>query len=289
MGRVSGGSSGSSTRGEAAGPCSVEVFFPAAEFGGRDVFDVGVGLWLPPMSVPAGFLLAPVTPAPASEAPWRAVVFVDPKLPLPLPAAVASSVAWIRSSRRWCDSAAVPTPAVLAAAAALPTMLVPAIAAPSNVIIPTPPIAPLCPPPTTMPATICGRRCATTARMMHATIIIAKAAGVRDSVPVEATKSCRILDPNPDDQLHRHQADADAEDSAIVVNRHVARPAAPAKAEKDKPGVNNNPCCAKQKDHVDGDQCTHDQNDECNDDRGDYGFGLEKIYVLQRVLKHLHR
>src|SRR5208337_3863897 len=84
------------------------------------------------------------------------------------------------------------------------------------------------------------------------------------------------FDTNPDDQLHRHQANADAEYGAVVVDGHVACPSAPAKAQEDKPGVDDYPCCAKQKDHVDCYQCTHDQDDEGDDDRGDYGFRLQK-------------
>jgi hypothetical protein len=46
-----------------------------------------------------------------------------------------------------------------------PSKLVPAMAVSIKVIMPTPPIAPLWPPPTTMPATICGSRTELTPNM----------------------------------------------------------------------------------------------------------------------------
>ena len=116
----------------------------------------------------------------------------------------------MRSRSRWfASTAAWLTPAVLAAAAALPAMLVIAMPVPSNAIIPTLPIAPLWPPPTTMPATICGSRCAMTARMMHATIRIAKC-GASGVLSAGGDQILQKFNANPDDQLHRHQANADA-------------------------------------------------------------------------------
>src|SRR5271165_5316633 len=96
------------------------------------------------------------------------------------------------------------------------------------------------------------------------------------------------FDTNPDDQLHRHQANADAEYGAVVVDGHVGCPAAPAKAQEDKPGVDDYPSCTQQKNHVNCNQGANDQNNDSDYARNNDGFNGQKIYMFQRVLKNLH-
>src|SRR5271165_274862 len=197
IGRVSGGSSSSSASGEAAGAGVVDVFSPSGEAVTRDVFDVVV-VDLALRATVSGLVgfLACLSPESGVFVSWRVELWIA-SLPLPFPAAFASPRSAMRSRRRWfASTAAWLTPAVLAAAAALPAMLVIATPVPSNAMIPTLPTAPLWPPPTTMPATICGRRCAITKRMMDAIIIIARAPASR-FCPVLATKSCKNLTPIP--------------------------------------------------------------------------------------------
>src|SRR5271165_1836719 len=196
IGRVSGGSSGSSASGEAAGAGAVDVFLPSGEAVTRDVFDVVIGVaLLATVSGLVGFLPC-LSPESGVFGSGRIELWIT-SLPLPLPAAFASPRSAMRSRSRWfASTAAWLTPAVLAAAAALPAMLVIAMTVPSNAIIPTLPTAPLWPPPTTMPATICGSRCAMTSRIMQTTMMIAKAPASKP-VPVEATRSWRNLVPRP--------------------------------------------------------------------------------------------
>ena len=70
-----------------------------------------------------------------------------------------------------------------------------------------------------------------TARMMHATIIIANGAA-SGILSRRGDQILQKLNTDPDDQLHRHQTDADAKHGPVVVDRHVACPAAPAKAQE---------------------------------------------------------
>src|SRR5271165_1080629 len=197
IGRVSGGSSGSSASGEAAGAGAVDVFSPSGEAVTRDVFDVVV-VDLALRATVSGLVgfLACLSPESGVFVSWRVELWIA-SLPLPFPAAFASPRSAMRSRRRWfASTAAWLTPAVLAAAATLPAMLVIATPVPSNAIIPTLPTAPLWPPPTTMPATICGSRCAMTARMMHATIRIANV-GASGVCPLAVNKFCKKLMPSP--------------------------------------------------------------------------------------------